>query len=158
MAEIFNSHYINITKKASGKKPFYSRLFSKCDHIRSFLRIWSHLLKKSLIESFIFCAVIDLIARSYLDHSSINRMKSTSKNEIPSITSSSNFCGTNAEKYLNFCVHLTQKSCYFWYDSFSTCKNSCKVFCVNHCQIQWIIAQGFFPNNAEIADAIVTCR
>ena len=32
--------------------------FSKCDQIRSFLRIWSHLLKKSLIESFIFCAVL----------------------------------------------------------------------------------------------------
>ena len=28
--------------------------FSKCDQIRSFLRIWSHLLKKSLIENFIF--------------------------------------------------------------------------------------------------------
>ena len=32
--------------------------FSKCDQIRSFLRIWSHLLKKSLIENFIFCAVL----------------------------------------------------------------------------------------------------
>ena len=32
--------------------------FSKCDQIRSFLRIWSHLLKKSLMESFIFCAVV----------------------------------------------------------------------------------------------------
>ena len=32
-------------------------LFSKCNQIRSFLRIWSHLLKKSLIENFIFCAV-----------------------------------------------------------------------------------------------------
>ena len=31
--------------------------FSKCDQIRSFLRIWSHLPKKSLIEKFIFCAV-----------------------------------------------------------------------------------------------------
>ena len=31
--------------------------FSKCDQIRSFLCIWSHLLKKSLMESFIFCAV-----------------------------------------------------------------------------------------------------
>ena len=31
--------------------------FSKCDQIRSFLRIWSHLLNKTLIESFIFCAV-----------------------------------------------------------------------------------------------------
>ena len=32
--------------------------FSKCDQIHSFLRIWSHLLKTSLIENFIFFAVI----------------------------------------------------------------------------------------------------
>ena len=31
---------------------------SKCDHIRRKLRIWSHLLEKSLMEKFIFCAVI----------------------------------------------------------------------------------------------------
>ena len=31
--------------------------FSKCDQIHSFLRIWSHSLKKSLMENFIFCAV-----------------------------------------------------------------------------------------------------
>ena len=31
--------------------------FSKCNQILSFLRIWSRLLKKSLIENFIFCAV-----------------------------------------------------------------------------------------------------
>ena len=31
--------------------------FSKCDQIRRKLRIWSHLLKKSLMENFIFCAV-----------------------------------------------------------------------------------------------------
>ena len=31
--------------------------FSKCDQIRSCLRIWSHLLKNSLIENFIFCTV-----------------------------------------------------------------------------------------------------
>ena len=31
--------------------------FSKCDQIRSFLQIWSHLLKKSLMENFIFCVV-----------------------------------------------------------------------------------------------------
>ena len=28
--------------------------FSKCAQIRSFLRIWSHLLKKSLMENYIF--------------------------------------------------------------------------------------------------------
>ena len=31
--------------------------FSKCDQIRRELRIWSHLLKKSLMGNFIFCAV-----------------------------------------------------------------------------------------------------
>ena len=31
--------------------------FSKYGQIRIFLRIWSHLLKKSIIENFIFCAV-----------------------------------------------------------------------------------------------------
>ena len=31
--------------------------FSKCDQIRCFLRIWSDLLKKFLMENFIFCVV-----------------------------------------------------------------------------------------------------
>ena len=32
--------------------------FSKCDQIRSFLRVWSHLLKESLLENFHFlCSV-----------------------------------------------------------------------------------------------------
>ena len=38
--------------------------FSKCDQTRSFLRVWSHLLKKSLMENFIFCAVLPLETRS----------------------------------------------------------------------------------------------
>ena len=33
----------------------------KCGHIRSFLRIWSHLLKKSLTERIFFCAVYNLL-------------------------------------------------------------------------------------------------
>ena len=32
--------------------------FSKCDHIRRKLQTWSNLLKKSLMENFIFCAVL----------------------------------------------------------------------------------------------------
>ena len=40
---------------------FYVKdFFSKCDQIRSFLGIWSHLLKKSLMDNFIFCAVKSL--------------------------------------------------------------------------------------------------
>ena len=31
--------------------------FNKCDQIRSSLWIWSHLLKKSLMKNFIFCAL-----------------------------------------------------------------------------------------------------
>ena len=42
--------------------------FIKCDQISSFLRIWSHLLKKSLIENFIFCAVITRTYLSLLFH------------------------------------------------------------------------------------------
>ena len=32
--------------------------FSNCDQIRTFLRVWSHLLKKFLVENFILCAVL----------------------------------------------------------------------------------------------------
>ena len=35
--------------------------FSKCDQIRSLLPIWLHLLKKFLMENFIFCAVLKVI-------------------------------------------------------------------------------------------------
>ena len=38
--------------------------FSKCDKIRSYLLIWSHLRKKSLMESFIFlCSDIDVSSK-----------------------------------------------------------------------------------------------
>ena len=39
------------------KMKFSIKDFSKCDQIHSFLRTWSHLLMKSLMENFIFCAV-----------------------------------------------------------------------------------------------------
>ena len=34
--------------------------FIKRDQIRSFLRIWSHLQKKSLLKNFIFCTVFNV--------------------------------------------------------------------------------------------------
>ena len=34
---------------------------SKCDQICRKLRIWSHLLKKSLMENFVFCAVVSFV-------------------------------------------------------------------------------------------------
>ena len=50
--------------------------FSKCVQIRSFLRIWSHLLKKSLIDNFIFCAVKGLtVALVTFDREILNFVK-----------------------------------------------------------------------------------
>ena len=50
---------INFINENTAQKMKFSikHFFSKCDQIRCFLRIWPHLLKKSLIETFIFCAV-----------------------------------------------------------------------------------------------------
>ena len=47
-------HFFQCTTMMFSIKDF----FSKCDQIRSFLRIWSLLLKKSLTDDFIFCAVL----------------------------------------------------------------------------------------------------
>ena len=44
---------------APKKKFSIKDLFSKCDQIRLNLRTWSRLLKKSLMENFIFCAVVN---------------------------------------------------------------------------------------------------
>ena len=50
----FCAHDINTAQKMQFSiKDF----FSKCDQIRNFLRIWSHLLKKSLTENCIFSAM-----------------------------------------------------------------------------------------------------
>ena len=38
-------------------KFFIKDFFSKCDQVSKKLRIWSQLLKKSLMENFFFCAV-----------------------------------------------------------------------------------------------------
>ena len=49
---------LNPIKLTAQKMKFSMKdFFSKCDQIRRKLRIWSHLLKKSLMENFLFCAV-----------------------------------------------------------------------------------------------------
>ena len=47
---------------AKKMKFFIKDIFSKSDQIRRFLRIWSHLLKKSLMENFIFCATVFFVS------------------------------------------------------------------------------------------------
>ena len=41
--------------------------FSKCDNIRSFLRIWSHLLMKSLVENFILF-YLGFVSQTFTNH------------------------------------------------------------------------------------------
>ena len=50
-------HYNYSRHTAQNMKFPIKDFFSKCNQIRSLLRIWSHLLKKFLIENFVFCAV-----------------------------------------------------------------------------------------------------
>ena len=60
---------IPLTDTAQKMKISIKGFFSKCDQIRSFLRIWSHLLNKLLLKDFIFCAVrkyIYDVAKPYL--------------------------------------------------------------------------------------------
>ena len=60
------------------KSSFLLRIcFRKCDQIRKELRIWSHLLKKSVMENFIFCVVVLVI---WFLHFNLNLIKRT--NEI----------------------------------------------------------------------------
>ena len=55
LTNIFNTHHVMYHCKKM--KFFIKDFISKCDQIRSFLRNYSHLLKKSPMKIFIFCAV-----------------------------------------------------------------------------------------------------
>ena len=67
-ANPFTTNYFNAHKLKFAIKD----LFSKYDQIRNFLWIWSHLLNKSLMENFIFCAVFFKLANEYKFTSTIN--------------------------------------------------------------------------------------
>ena len=56
--------------------------FSKCDKIRSFLRIWSHLLKKSLSGNFIFCAVLGATIQSLSNKKSSENIRNPEKRYV----------------------------------------------------------------------------
>ena len=81
----------SITFTAQKMKFFIKDFVSKCDQICSFLRIWSHLLKKSLMENFIVCAVFYLklqilssnqkleVALAFQKHQSTGQQKAVKK-------------------------------------------------------------------------------
>ena len=51
-----HNEIVDLSLEKKKKKFSMKDFFSKCGQIRRKLWIWSHLLKKSLIENFIFCA------------------------------------------------------------------------------------------------------
>ena len=57
MNKVWNIIWNNMSITPQKMKFSIKDFFSKCDQARRKLRIWSHLLKKSLMENFIFCAV-----------------------------------------------------------------------------------------------------
>ena len=62
------SSVLKMKKENTAQKRKFSikNFFSKCYQIREKLRIWSHLLKKSLMENFIFCTLKARSLRKYL--------------------------------------------------------------------------------------------
>ena len=59
--------------------------FSECDQIRSFLLIWSHLLKKSLMENFIFCAVLEDSQKESYEFSLFVQLLDTSSSKVAAV-------------------------------------------------------------------------
>ena len=96
---------------------------------------------------------IDLVVQMYLDHSSINRIKTTSKNQISSITSSSNACGTNPEEIFELLSALDiKKAVGFDMIPLKLVKIAASVLCQPlSIAINNSLSKGIFPDDAKIA-------
>ena len=101
--------------------------FSKRDQIRRRLRIWWHLLKKSLMENFIFCAVAAVGPISCV--LCLDNLSLTCKGEISvvflplaNILSIPQYVFADVEELFN----LLKSS--EWYFSLEDCKTSTRVF------------------------------
>ena len=128
LAEMFNSHYINSVEKNS-----------------------SHFARDNNVSD--TRQVIDLIVQLYLDHSSINRIKTTSKNEISSIKSSSNACGTNPEEIFELLSALDiKKAVGFDMIPLKLVKIAASVLCQPlSIAINNSLSKSIFPDDAKIA-------
>ena len=83
----FTKYYEQSCKNDCKKKMKFSikDFFSKCDLIRSFLWIWSHLLKKSLIENFIYLQALYLQVLNKHSKKLFIKMILSSKNNLTGI-------------------------------------------------------------------------
>ena len=61
-SKISETQNIPLNANTAQKIKFSNKdFFSKCDQIRRLPQIWSHLLKKSLMENLIFCTVLTIL-------------------------------------------------------------------------------------------------
>ena len=83
--EILKGKFIVYAVTAQKMKLSIKDFFSKCDQIPRKLRIWSHLLKKSLTENFIFCVVsvtmLQVLARKCLISYRFRKVNWSQKNQ-----------------------------------------------------------------------------
>ena len=131
-SSVLASNCINIVEKTSGKK-------------------LCHFVSDNNVSD--TTQAIDLIAQLYLAHHSINRIDTTSKNQILSITSSSNASGTNPEEIFEFLSALDiKKAAGFDTTPPKLIKIAANVLCqplsnaVNNS-----LSKGIFPGDAKIA-------
>ena len=104
--------YYHYTKNEVSVKDF----FGKSDQIRSFLRIWSRLWKKSLMENFIFCAMYGLLVLGIRFHSG------------PFYLSIAYFYLHEFFQWINIFFLFRGKNFYFL----------CNIFCIYVCYLKFI--------------------
>ena len=89
---------------------FIKYFFSKCDQIRSFLQIWSYLLKKSFMKNFSFCAVFRkchrLIFVSYTYVRIYMKHRVISSNQYRNVTNYINIAKTYICQYMDVLLYL----------------------------------------------------
>ena len=73
--------------------------FSRCDQICSFLRIWSHLLKKALMENFIFLC-------SVLEQCNFQKKSNINSGNSPNLNSSLIYCISSSKKWISQCGYV----------------------------------------------------
>ena len=94
--------------------------FCKCEQIRSFLRIWSHILNKSLMEDFIFCAVYSFYLWESVPSCYLNILKKLHKRVyrtvfLPHSTSLEPFCPRQNIKSLILIYRYYFGLTWLWY-------------------------------------------
>ena len=121
---------INIFNTAQKMKFSIKDFFSKCDQIRSFLQILSHLLKKSLMENLIFCEVQGIIYNNQLKLPNISASVYVSTKTaifvFPSICRS-----IRTEEACNFILKKTLAQVFFC----EFCEFSKNIFFTEHLQV-----------------------